>query len=112
MADLTTSTVTIASPKLDLAAALTAAAAGGDTAEIAPGAFFVLNNASAGTITATFVTPGTKDGLAIADATMAVTAGKIGVMPMSNLFRQATGRCNVTYSGVTTVTVGVLKIEV
>jgi hypothetical protein len=112
MADLTTSTVTVANPKLDLAAALTAAASGGDTAEIADGAIFVLNNASAGTITATFVTPGTVNGLAISDATMAVPAGKIGVMPLANVFRQATGRCNVTYSGVTTVTVGVLKIEV
>lgn len=113
MADLTTSAaITVAVPKLDLVAALTAAAAGGDTAEIGDNYFFVLNNGSGGTITATFDTPGTVNGLAISNATMAVLAGKIGVMPMSNIFRQTTGRCNVTYSGVTSVTVGVFKLEV
>lgn len=113
MADLTTqAAITVAAPELDVVGSLAAAAAGGDTAEITPGAFFVLNNGSGGTITATFATPGTKDGLAIADATMAVLAGDIGIMPLSSVFRQSTGRCNVTYSGVTTVTVGVFRLEV
>jgi hypothetical protein len=112
MADLTTTTITVADPELDIDGFLVAAASGGDTAEIADGGFFILKNASGGTITATFATPGTKDGLAISEATMAVLAGDYGIMPMSNIFRQATGRCNVTYSGVTTVTVGVYKIGV
>lgn len=111
MADLTTSTATVADPELDVVGSLVAAASGGDTAEITPGAIFVLNNGSGSTVTATFATPGTKDGLAISDATMAVLAGDIGIMPLANVFRQATGRANVTYSAVTTVTVGVFKIE-
>lgn len=113
MADLTTQpAITVAAPELDVVGSLAAAAVGGDTAEIAPGAFFVLNNGSGSTVTATFATPGTKNGLAIADATMAVLAGDVGIMPLSNIFRQTTGRANVTYSAVTTVTVGVFKIEV
>lgn len=113
MADLTTqAAITVAVPKLDVIAGLVAAAVGGDTAEIADGGFFVLNNGSAVTVTATFATPGTVKGLAIAEATMAVLAGKIGIMPLSSIFRQSTGRANVTYSAVTTVTVGVFKIEV
>jgi hypothetical protein len=110
MADLTTQNITIAAPELDLVGSLAAAAVGGDTAEITPNSVFVLNNGSAGTITATFATPGTVNGLAIAEATMAVLAGDVGVMPLANVFRQSTGRANVTYSGVTTVTVGVFKI--
>lgn len=113
MADLVTQpAITVAVPELDVVGSLAAAAVGGDTAEITPGAFFVLNNGSGGTITATFATPGTVNGLAIAEATMAVLAGDIGIMPMSSVFRQSTGRANVTYSGVTSVTVGVFKIEV
>src|SRR3546814_2967123 len=98
MADLATQTaITVAAPELDVVGSLAAAAAGGDTAEITPGAFFVLNNGSGVTVTATFATPGTKDGLAIADATMAVLAGDVGIMPLANVFRQSTGRANVTY---------------
>src|SRR3546814_10889313 len=93
MADLATQTaITVAAPELDVVGSLAAAAAGGDTAEITPGAFFVLNNGSGVTVTATFATPGTKDGLAIADATMAVLAGDVGIMPLANVFRQSTGR--------------------
>src|SRR3546814_4117336 len=86
MADLATQTaITVAAPELDVVGSLAAAAAGGDTAEITPGAFFVLNNGSGVTVTATFATPGTKDGLAIADATMAVLAGDVGIMPLANV---------------------------
>lgn len=112
MADLTTQSITIAAGKTDLVAALTAAASGGDTAEVATNVFFVLNNGSGSTVTATIATPGTQDGLAIADATLAVPAGKIGVIPISNLFRNSSGRASITYSAVTTVTVGVFKTEV
>lgn len=113
MADLTTQpAITVAVPELDVVGSLAAAAVGGDTAEIAPGAFFVLNNGSGVTVTATFDTPGTVNGLAVADATMEVLAGDIGIMPLSNVFRQTTGRANVTYSAVTTVTVGVFRLEV
>lgn len=113
MADLTTqATLTAAAPALDVLGVLVAAASGGDTTEILPGAFFVLNNASGSTVTATFATPGTVEGLAIGQGTMAVLAGDVGIMPLRNIYRQTTGRCNVTYSAVTSVTVGVFKIEV
>lgn len=113
MADLTTQpAITVAVPELDVVGSLAAAAVGGDTAEIRSGAFFVLNNGSGSTVTATFATPGTVSGLAIAEATMAVLAGDVGIMPLSNIFRQTTGRANVTYSAVTSVTVGVFYLEV
>src|SRR3546814_8641563 len=103
MADLATQTaITVAAPELDVVGSLAAAAAGGDTAEITPGAFFVLNNGSGVTVTATFATPGTKDGLAIADATMAVLAGDVGIMPLANVFRQSTGRATGPYHALTT----------
>jgi hypothetical protein len=110
MAALTTQNITIAAPKLDLVAALAAAAGGGDTAEITRGGFFVLNNGSGVTVTATFAVTETVEGKAVTNATMAVPAGKVGVMPLSRIFRDATGRAAVTYSAVTTVTVGVFRL--
>lgn len=113
MADLTTNTaISVADPELDALGALVAAASGGDTAEIRDGAFLVVNNGSGSTVTVTVATPGTVKGLAIGQATMAILAGDVGIMPLTNIFRQTTGRANITYSAVTTVTVGVFYLEV
>jgi hypothetical protein len=43
---------------------------------------------------------------------MVVAASDVGIMPMANVFRQATGRCNVTYNDESDVTVGVFKLGV
>ncbi|MFM9634380.1 hypothetical protein ACKI10_43365 [Streptomyces galilaeus] len=105
MADLTTTRITAAAGLLDLAAAATAAAVGGDTAEVGPRRFLYVNNGGAGSVTVTVATPGTAGGFAIADGTYAVAAGKQGLIPLSNDFRGSNGRAAITYSAVTTVTV-------
>ncbi len=46
-----------------------------------PGIALVVNNASGG-VTVTIYTPGTVDGLAIADRTVAVTAGHVELIPL------------------------------
>lgn len=113
MAALTTQNVTIAAPKLDLVTGLTAAAAGGDTAELTTDSVLFVNNGGASAVTVTVANPSTVSGLTVAAATMIVPAGKLGALPLSQIFRQpGTGRANITYSpGVTSVTVGVLKFD-
>lgn len=62
--------------------------------------------------TVTIQTPGTVDGLAIADLEVTVTAGesrKIGPFP-TNIYNDANGRVNVSYSDVTSVTVGAFRL--
>ncbi|MFM9629513.1 hypothetical protein ACKI10_18035 [Streptomyces galilaeus] len=57
----------------------------------------------------TVVTPGTLDGLALADSVLAIPAGGHGFVPLTHVYRDpATGRANITYSAVTTVNVAVL----
>lgn len=110
MADLTTIPITAVTGRLDLVAALVAAASLGDTTEVGPGKFLVVNNADASSKTVTVATPGTKSGFAIADGTYVVAAGKTCIIPLSSAFRGGSGRSAVTYSAVTSVTVGVFDI--
>lgn len=110
MAALTTNLVTSVGGEPDVAGALVAAAVGGDTAEVGPGLFLYVANASAVTVTVTLDTPGTADGHAIADGTLVVLAADDGFIPLTNIFRGSTGRASITYSAVTTVTVGVFKL--
>lgn len=105
MADLTTTKIAAVTGILDLAAAATAAAVAGDTAEVGPRRFLYVNNGSGGSITVTVATPGTANGFAIADGTYAIAAGKMGLIPLVSDFRGTTGRATITYSAVTTVTV-------
>ncbi|MFJ9382025.1 hypothetical protein [Streptomyces sp. NPDC101455] len=105
MADLTTTKISIATGILDLAAAATAAAVGGDTAEVGPRRFLYVNNGSGSSLTVTLATPGTVSGLAVADPTYVIAAGKAGLIPLAAVFRGSTGRAAITYSAVTTVTV-------
>ncbi|MFF1321440.1 hypothetical protein ACFVZZ_18740 [Streptomyces chartreusis] len=105
MADLSLTTVSVATGTADVAAAATAANAGGDTAPVGPGRFLYVNNGSGGSITVTIATPGTVSGLAVADTAVAVAAGKHAIIPLANAFRGANGRAAITYSGVTSLTV-------
>ncbi|MDQ0829538.1 hypothetical protein QF032_001382 [Streptomyces achromogenes] len=105
MADLSTTKITVAAGNLDLAAAATAAAAGGDTALVGPNRFLYVNNGSGGSITVTVATPGSASGFAIADGAYAVAAGKTAIIPLTNVFRGSTGRAAITYSAVTSLTV-------
>jgi hypothetical protein len=110
MTAFTTVDVSVGTPLADLAAQLVAVA-NGDTCEVSTqNLFFVLSNGGAVSTTATITTPGSVDGLAIADATLTVAAGKIGLIPLSMLFRGATNRATVNYSATATVTAGVVKL--
>jgi hypothetical protein len=84
------------------------ASGGGDT--VAPDPFGVLHvrNASGGTLTVTVVVPGnTQFGQAQPDVAVAVAAGaSVAIGPLSpDLADPATGLINITYSGVTSLTV-------
>lgn len=91
------------------ASVLTAAAGGGDTCAAGDGVFLEANNGSGAPITITLVTPGTVDGLAIADRAVIVPAGERWKIPVPRLFAKADGQCDLTYSGVTTLTVGCFR---
>jgi hypothetical protein len=108
MAALVPTQVTIAGA-VDL---LVAASGGGDSFPNDGHMFFDVNNASGSPITVTFVTPALVQGIAIADPGISVPAGlrrKIGPF-QPDLFNDATGSVAVTYSGVTTLTVGVYRL--
>jgi hypothetical protein len=98
----------------DLVAALTAAAGGGDSFILTGRDVFVANNASGGAITITFTAVADNFGVtnAVHNLTLVVNAGKIGVWGPGTLarFRDANGLLQVTYSGVTSLTVGVLRV--
>ncbi|WKV74224.1 hypothetical protein AW27_023570 [Streptomyces sp. PCS3-D2] len=89
---------------------LTAAEAGGDTAPTGTGRFLVVANGSGGSITATLATPGTVSGLDIDDAAVVVAAGKTSIIPLSRAFAGANGRAAITYSAVTSLTVGAFEL--
>lgn len=92
-----------------------AAAGGGDTFVNNGREYFHVKNGGGAPITVTFVTPGTVDGGAIADLTGSVAAGDtaiFGPFPPVNYNDTAAvgGIMSVTYSGVTSVSVGVLTV--
>lgn len=91
---------------------LTAAAGGGDSFANDGRTYFEILNGGGGAITVTFVTQQTVDGLAVADLAVSVAAGartKVGPFPPS-IYNDANGRVQVTYSGVTTVTVNPFRL--
>ncbi|MFI6249047.1 hypothetical protein [Streptomyces sp. NPDC051016] len=109
MAALNTNVVPLAGIRFD--DKLVAAAGGGDTAAPGAGVILVVKNADSGSHTVTLVTPGTVDGLAIADRTLAVAAGQTAVILLTDRYRNpSTGRASITYDGVTSVTVGVFRV--
>jgi hypothetical protein len=111
MATLATQTIPVDTGENDLAGALAAAAAGGDTAEVGEGIFLVVLNGDASPHTATVATPSTFHGLAIPDVAVVVAADDIGILPLSpEVFRGAANRATITYDAVTSVTVGVFKL--
>ncbi|MFH9957313.1 hypothetical protein ACH4OX_24310 [Streptomyces roseolus] len=89
----------------------TAASSGGDTAPVGPGRFLYVRNGDASPHTVTIATPGTVSGVAIADVAVAVPAGESKIVPLTGLFRGASGRAALTYDAVTAVSVACFELE-
>jgi hypothetical protein len=95
--------------------ALVAAAGGGDSFLPGDTTYIRVNNGGGSPITVTVATPGStgNSGLGIADVSVSVTNAQsrlIGPFP-SQLFAQSDdGLADITYSGVTSVTVGAFRL--
>jgi len=89
--------------------AFTSCAGGGDT--VPANATVLFRNTDAATVTVTMVTPGTVEGLAIADRTKTVAQNEvIKFEPSRNYFDPNNGnRVSFTYSGVTALTMAVFE---
>ncbi|MFG2328249.1 hypothetical protein ACGFMM_01350 [Streptomyces sp. NPDC048604] len=110
MAALTTNVVPLTGLRFDNL--LTAAAGGGDDCATGAGVLLVVSNGDASPHTVTLATPETVDGdLAVADRAVVVAAGAEAVIPVTSRYRNpSTGRCAITYDGVTSVTVAVVRV--
>jgi hypothetical protein len=89
-----------------------AAAAGGDQFRLNDkNDIYWIKNGSGGSVTVTFITQATTDGLAVADRAISVPAGAERVVSDLDpqVYRDANGYCQVTYSAVTSVTVGAFR---
>lgn len=88
----------------------TACAAGGDALAAGDGVLYHFKNTSAGPLVVTAVTPGTVAGLAVEDRALTVPAtGELFVVLPPETFRNtSTKRINLTYSGVTGLSVAAL----
>lgn len=90
---------------------MVAAAGGGDQFANTGKEFVEVDNADAAPMTATFVTQKTVDGQAVGDRAVTVPAGErriIGPFDPS-VYNDSNGNLQITYSAVTSVTVGVRK---
>lgn len=88
------------------------ASSGGDSFPNDGNTFFVVRNAGAAAITVTIATPARIWGIDIADLSVNVGAGDtafIGPFP-EQIFNDENGRVNVSYSAVTSVTVGAFSL--
>ncbi len=110
MAALATHPVPLVGLQLD--GQLVAATSGGDTALTGAGVFLAVKNADSASHTVTLVTPGTVDGdLAVADRAVIVAASKTQLIPLTATYRDpASGRASITYDGVTSVSVAVIRV--
>jgi hypothetical protein len=92
--------------------ALVAAAAGGDAFQPGPDTFVRVNNGGASPITITFVTPGSVSGNPIADGGGPITNAQsrlFGPFPGDLFADPVTGLVTVTYTAVTSVTIGAFQ---
>lgn len=100
--------------KTGLEPTYTAAAGGGDQFANPDGnRMFVLINGSGGAIVATFVTQATKDELAVADRDVTIPAGETRWVTDldTNVYNDTSDNVQVTYDGVTSLTVGLFKMN-
>jgi len=92
--------------------ALTAAAGGGDSFPNDGRTYLDVNNGSGGAITVTAAVQQTVDGKAVTGNAVSVGAGartKIGPFP-PGIYNDANGRVQLTYSGVTSLTVNPFRL--
>jgi len=90
-----------------------ACAGGGDEFTASNKTFVVLKSTHTSAQTATFATQKTVDGLAVADVAIAVDQDEefiVGPFP-PDLFADGDGLVQVTYSGVTLLTIAVLSLD-
>lgn len=107
MATLTTQTAALAG----LAVSLVPATSGGDACPTGAGLVLVVKNGDASSHTVTLATPGTVDGLAIADRAVTVAAGALEFIPLADIYRNpATGLASLTYDAVTSLDVAVVRV--
>lgn len=98
-------------PLAGLAIDFDPATSGGDTCLTGAGVLLLVKNGDSGAHTVTLATPGTVNGLAIADRTVSVAAGATEAIPVTGDYRDpATGRASITYDGVTSVEVAVIRV--
>ena len=111
MATLTVQEITRAGTTVTLAAA----AGGGDKLPPGPTTCLKVTNGGGGAITVTIATPNTvADSITQGDLSVSVGAGvtkDIGPLPEQWFANAADGLADVTYSGVTSVTVGAWKLK-
>ena len=109
MALLATQTISIAG----IVPSYSAAAGGGDTFVPSDRTYLHVKNAGVGSITVTIVTPGeAAPGVAIADPQVTVANGSEKIIGpfYSGVYQDSTGTASITYSGVTSVTIGAFKL--
>lgn len=109
MATLTTQVVSHAGST----ATYTAAGASGDKAAPGAGVLLHVKNTDAASHTVTLATPGTVDGLAVADRAVTVPAAGEVFVPVLNLYRNpADGLASITYDTDVSATVTVAVVRV
>lgn len=87
------------------------ASPGGDRFVPAARTFLHVKNGSGSSVTVTLATPGSVDGLAIADRTVSVPAGTERMIAVpSELYRSSDGLADVTWSATTSVTFALVRI--
>ena len=110
MAVLATQTIT----RAGIAETLSAAAGGGDEFTPGDGVYIKVANGGGSSITVTVPTPRDVRGQAIADLAVSVPNGShrlIGPLPTHDYANPTDGKGDITYSGVTSVTVGVFELS-
>lgn len=113
MATLTTNVINRASL---LDPTLVAATGGGDAMQVGSGMFLCINNGGASPITVTLAVPAARTfepNVAITSPQITVanaTKRWVGPVDAQTFMDPTTGLCTITYSGVTSVTVGAFQL--
>ena len=95
-----------------LVATYHAASGGGDKVTPGSGVGIHVKNGSASAVDVTLVTPGTVEGLAVADRVVEVGAGADAFIAVPDIYRSSTdGLASITWEATTTVTFAVIRIN-